>query len=113
MSANFTRPLDRATFSDANVTKQDLFGGTQLFVGLNCFERGQAEKVHAHAGADKLYFLVSGKARMAVGHETRVAAAGELIVAPAGTPHGVLEALERTVMLVAIAPSPSGGSPRA
>ncbi len=30
-----------------------------------------------------------------------------LVWAPAGVPHGVLEALERTVMLVAIAPPPA------
>jgi quercetin dioxygenase-like cupin family protein len=60
-----------------------------------------------HSGADKFYFLVSGKARMRVGDETRDATAGDLVWAPADVPHGVLEAQERTVMLVAIAPPPA------
>jgi len=35
-----------------------------------------------------------------------VAAAGDLIWAPAGVVHGVEEALERTVLLVGMAPPP-------
>lgn len=106
MSTNFIKPLDRSDFSAVKAAKQDLFGGAQLFVGLNCFERGQTQEIHAHAGADKFYFLISGKARMTVGQETQLAESGALVWAPAGVPHGVVEALERTVMLVAIAPPP-------
>jgi quercetin dioxygenase-like cupin family protein len=43
---------------------------------------------------------------MTVGNETEVAEAGTLVWAPADVPHGVDEALERTVMLVGIAPPP-------
>ena len=43
---------------------------------------------------------------MIVGEETRVAEPGDLVWAPADLPHGVVEALERTVMLVGIAPPP-------
>lgn len=93
-----------ATFAAEQGTKADLFRGAQLMVGLNCFEPGQAQAVHAHHGADKFYFLVSGKARMTVGGETRDATTGDVVWAPADIPHGVVEALERTVMLVAIAP---------
>ncbi len=95
-----------ARFGAGKATKVDLFRGTGLFVGLNCFEPGQAQPVHAHAGADKFYFLASGKARMVVGSETFEAAAGDVVWAPADVPHGVAEALERTVMLVGIAPPP-------
>ena len=87
-------------------TKADLFRGDTLFVGLNCFEPGQSQRIHAHAGADKFYLVVSGQARMTVGEETLEAEAGTLVWAPAGVPHGVAEALERTVLLVAIAPPP-------
>jgi quercetin dioxygenase-like cupin family protein len=75
-----------------------------MFVGLNCFEPGQSQKTHVHAGSDKFYLVVSGKARMVVGSDTRDVAAGTVVWAPADVPHGVLEAIERTVMLVAIAP---------
>ncbi len=108
MSANFKSVHDLVTFDHGRAAKTDLFQGRQLFVGLNCFEPGQTQPVHAHRGADKFYFLLSGKARMTVGDETRDATAGDLVCAPADVPHGVVEALERTVMLVAIAPPPAG-----
>ena len=95
-----------AAFSGDKSSKTDLFASGQIFVGLNCFEPGQSQKTHVHAGSDKFYLVVSGKARMVVGHETREVAAGTVVWAPADVPHGVLQALERTVMLVAIAPPP-------
>jgi quercetin dioxygenase-like cupin family protein len=95
-----------AAFATANAAKADLFAGRQLFVGLNCFEPGQSQKVHVHAGSDKFYLVVSGKARMIVGDETREVGPGTVVWAPADQPHGVDQALERTVMLVAIAPPP-------
>ena len=106
MSLYFSRAADAARFSPEKATKSDLRAGGRLFLGLNCFEPGQAQQVHTHGGADKFYFIVSGKARMIVGEETRVAEPGDLVWAPADLPHGVVEALERTVMLVGIAPPP-------
>jgi quercetin dioxygenase-like cupin family protein len=100
------RVAEEARFAAEKAAKVDLFRGTGLFVGLNCFEPGQQQHVHAHAGADKFYFLASGKARMVVGDATFEASAGDVVWAPADVPHGVVEALERTVMLVAIAPPP-------
>jgi quercetin dioxygenase-like cupin family protein len=102
------RPAQHATFSPEKGTKADLVRGRHLFLGLNCFEPGQRQAVHSHRGADKFYLIVSGKARMTVGDATWTAAAGELVWAPADVPHGVAEALERTVMLVGIAPGPGG-----
>ena len=95
-----------ANFRADAATKADLFRGASLFLGLNCFEAGQAQGVHTHAGADKFYLVVSGRARMTVGGETREAGPGTVVWAPAEVPHGVAEALERTVLLVGIAPPP-------
>lgn len=93
-------------FAPDRAVRADLFAGRQLFVGLNCFEPGQTQPVHVHAGADKFYLVVSGRARMTVGVETQEAGPGTVIWAPAHVPHGVAEALERTVLLVGIAPPP-------
>ncbi len=106
MSKYQVHVLGAARFDSAKATKADLFRGAQLFLGLNCFEPGQDQKVHAHGGADKFYFLVSGKARMIVGEEAFEASAGDLVWAPADIPHGVAEVSARTVMLVGIAPPP-------
>jgi quercetin dioxygenase-like cupin family protein len=106
MAEYFRRLETVARWSSVEATKADLVAGAGLFAGLNCFEPGQHQRVHVHQGADKFYFVVSGKARITVNHETREVAAGTLVWAPAGVPHGVAEALERTVLLVAIAPPP-------
>jgi quercetin dioxygenase-like cupin family protein len=106
MSEYFRSIGTAATFSPEKATKADLFLGEQLFAGLNCFEPGQSQRVHVHAGADKLYLIVTGKARMIVGNDTQEVGSGTLVWAPADVPHGVIEALERTVMLIAMAPPP-------
>src|SRR5687767_2970136 len=106
MTGNFRSIDAAAVFDPIKAGKADLYSGERLFVGLNCFEPGQGQKVHAHAGADKFYLVVSGRARFTVGGETREAGPGTVVWAPADVPHGVAEALERTVLLVAIAPPP-------
>jgi len=96
-----------ARFDDGRFAKLDLARGAQLFLGLNCFETGQSQPLHHHAGADKFYLILSGNARMIVGEETRDAGAGTLVWAPSGVPHGVERAHERTVMLVGMGPPPA------
>lgn len=90
--------------------KADLCRGDHLFVGLNRFDPGQSQRVHTHAGADKFYVVVSGKARMVVGDEVRIAEAGTVVWAPADVPHGIEAVLEPTVMLVAMAPPPGASA---
>jgi quercetin dioxygenase-like cupin family protein len=107
-NSNFQSAATRAQFSAARATKMDLFRGPSLLVGLNCFEPGQSERVHTHGSADKFYFVVSGKARITVGSETAEATEGDLVWAPAGVSHGVELALERSIILVGIAPPPGG-----
>jgi quercetin dioxygenase-like cupin family protein len=106
MSEYFREIAATAVFAGDRAAKADLFAGRHLFVGLNCFEPGQSQRVHTHAGADKFYVVVSGRARLTVGPETREAGPGTVVWAPADVPHGVVEALERTVLLVGIAPPP-------
>jgi quercetin dioxygenase-like cupin family protein len=96
----FTYVDDHTAFRADKLVKADLFRGDHLFVGLNCLEAGQSQEVHAHAGADKFYLLISGKARMRVGEEVREVGAGGVVWAPAGVLHGVESALVRTVVLV-------------
>jgi len=100
--------LDWQDFQGAQAEKffkTTLWQGTHVMVGLNCLEPGQTQGVHAHDHADKFYFVVSGSGNFDVGTETRAAAAGMLVVAPAGIPHGVRnEGSERLSLLVFIAP---------
>ena len=102
----FINAAGRAEFRKDKAAKAALFSGASLFLGLNCFEAGQTQPLHTHAGADKFYLILSGNASMTVGNHTRDAGAGTLVWAPADVPHGVALAHERTVMLVGIAPPP-------
>jgi quercetin dioxygenase-like cupin family protein len=106
MTEYFLEPGKRAVFAVQKAAKVDLARGSALFLGLNCFEAGQSQQMHAHAGADKFYLILSGNASMMVGNETRDAGPGTLIWAPADVPHGVARAHQRTVMLVGLAPPP-------
>ena len=106
MTDFFIEPGTRATFDAGKATKADLVRGGTMFLGLNCFEAGQSQKVHAHAGADKFYLILSGNASMVVGSEIRDVGPGTLVWAPADVPHGVARAYQRTVMLVGLAPPP-------
>jgi quercetin dioxygenase-like cupin family protein len=85
--------------------KATLWQGEFLTVGLNSLEPGQAQKIHAHEEADKFYFVLEGSGTFTVGDEVRSAGPGSLIIAPAGTAHGVVnETSQRLSLLVAIAP---------
>ena len=85
--------------------KTTLWQGERVMVGMNCLEPGQTQKVHAHDGADKFYFVLEGQGRFTVGDEQKDAVAGTLVMAPSGIAHGVANtASERLSLLVAIAP---------
>ncbi len=85
--------------------KATLWQGDHVMVGLNCLDPQQSQSVHAHQGADKFYFVLEGRGRFTIGDVEHEAAPGELVIAPAGVPHGVTnKGSERLSLLVAIAP---------
>lgn len=85
--------------------KTTLWQGEHVMIGLNCLEPGQTQNIHAHEGADKFYFVLEGTGRFTVADEETDAAAGSLIAAPAGIPHGVTNSGDgRLSLLVTIAP---------
>lgn len=106
MPDNFTKTDWAVRFNPGKAVKVDLFSGRHLFVGLNCFEPGQTQPSHTHPGADKFYYVVSGKATVTVGNDSQEVEAGSLVWAPADVAHAVSDVIEQTVMLVGIAPPP-------
>src|SRR5215813_1487622 len=100
--------LDWRDFEDTRAEKFfkiTLWQGQHVMVGMNCFEPGQTQSVHAHQDADKFYFVLQGAGKFTVGDETREAAEGMLVIAPAGVPHGVQNSgSEKLSVLVGIAP---------
>src|SRR5215210_7065022 len=82
--------------------KTTVWQGDHVMIGLNCLEPGQQQNVHAHAGADKFYFVLEGAGSFTIGDEQQEARAGTIVVAPAAIPHGVTNnSGERLSLLVA------------
>jgi mannose-6-phosphate isomerase-like protein (cupin superfamily) len=99
---------DAVAFSDEKMKKNALFDSPHLFYDLYCLLPGQAQKVHAHDGSDKVYYVLEGTGRFTVGGEEADLGWGNAVIARSGEPHGVRnETRENLVLLVTMAPRPS------
>jgi quercetin dioxygenase-like cupin family protein len=97
---------DKMAYQADKMAKVDLVATPRLMTGLNCFEPGQAQKVHAHAGSDKLYVVVEGSGEFSVGAEKRRLTAGDLLHVPENAEHGVVNTgSTRLAVLIVIAPN--------
>jgi mannose-6-phosphate isomerase-like protein (cupin superfamily) len=92
---------DVLAFSEEKMMKNALFDAY-------CLLPGQSQKVHAHEGSDKVYYVLRGTGRFTVAEEERDLGAGNAVIARAGDPHGVRnETQDDLVILVTMAPRPS------
>jgi quercetin dioxygenase-like cupin family protein len=97
----------RAVFSADKMGKVTLGAGERLFAGLNCFEPGQSHQAHVHPDQDKLYVILAGAGEAEVGEERSAVSVGDVILAPAGVPHGLANpGPGRLTALVVFAPPP-------
>lgn len=98
---------DKAIFNSEKMGKASLAQGEFVYAGLNAFEPGQEHAAHVHEGQDKLYYVVDGVGEVTVGDQTRSFSAGDLALAPAGTPHALRNpGPGRLVVLVVFGPPP-------
>jgi mannose-6-phosphate isomerase-like protein (cupin superfamily) len=96
------------SFSEEKMKKNSLFDSPHLFYDAYCLLPGQAQKVHAHEGSDKIYYILSGTGRFTVGDEEEDLGTGHAVIARSGVPHGVRnETGENLILLVTMAPRPS------
>ena len=104
------RPADHAQWRSDKMGKSTLFESSRLMAGLNAFEPGQSHSLHAHAGMDKLYYVVSGEGVFLLEDEELPMRAGDLLVAPEGVPHGIRNTSgARLLVMAVLAPwSPAG-----
>ena len=94
-------------FSTEKMNKVNLFETDRMFCDLYCFEPGQQQKVHAHAGSDKVYYILEGCGTFHIGGENEELRANSAVMAPAGVEHGVTNtSSDRLVLLVYMAPKP-------
>lgn len=95
-------------FSPEKMQKINLFETKNFFCDVYCLEPGQAQKIHAHADEDKLYYVLSGSGTFTVGDESQDLGEQQMVFAPAGSNHGVENtSSERLKLLVLMTPNPN------
>jgi mannose-6-phosphate isomerase-like protein (cupin superfamily) len=100
--------LTAVQFSSEKMRKINLFETPNFFCDLYCLEPGQEQKVHAHRDEDKIYLVLDGRGSFVVGEETRELAANQIVLAPAGQPHGVKNTSHANLtLLVFMTPNPN------
>jgi mannose-6-phosphate isomerase-like protein (cupin superfamily) len=99
------RPEEHAAFRSDKMGKSTLFESERMLVGLNAFEPGQEHALHAHAGMDKVYVVVSGAGEFLLEGRSIPMEAGVMLIAPEGIPHGIRNTgRERLAVLAILAP---------
>ena len=101
------RIADHQRFDDGKMVKNNLFETQRMFCDVYCLEPGQAQASHTHEGSDKVYAVLEGVGTFEVGGVSRELRPGEVLLAPAGSAHGVRNpGPERLSLLVFMAPRP-------
>jgi quercetin dioxygenase-like cupin family protein len=102
------KPADHAEWRADKMGKSTLFESPRLLVGLNAFEPGQSHALHAHAGMDKLYYVVEGEGMFLLEGTELPMRAGDALVAPDGVAHGIRNTGgARLLVMAVLAPAPS------
>ena len=95
-------------FSSDKMQKVNLFETSNLFCDVYCLRPGQEQKPHAHQGADKIYYVLQGEATVQIGSEKCRLLAGQIVLAPSHTLHGVENTSQSDLtLLVIMAPNPN------
>jgi quercetin dioxygenase-like cupin family protein len=101
------RPGDHAVYDAKKMGKVTLFQSERLLVGLNAFEPGQEHALHTHADMDKVYQVLDGEGLFLLPDRELAMKPGEMLVAPAGVPHGIRNnSAARLLVLAILAPAP-------
>ena len=94
-------------FNPEKMNKVNLFETDRMFCDLYCFEPGQQQKVHAHSGSDKIYYVLEGCGTFHIDGDSEELRANSAVIAPSGVEHGVINVGDdRLVLLVYMAPKP-------
>ncbi|MDY6765283.1 MAG: cupin domain-containing protein, partial [Halobacteria archaeon] len=95
---------DARDFSGEEYQKVNLFQTDRMFCDVYCFEPGQEQEPHTHAGSDKIYYVLEGEGTFSIGDEVKTLGEGNAVVAKPGEEHGVKnESDERLRTLVFMA----------
>ena len=105
----FIKPIEHARGRTEKPFKHTFLQTDRVLIGLNTLLKGQSQPLHDHPDQDKCYFVLSGAGLFTVGESSQSCGPNELILAPAGVDHGVInENDELLTFLTVIAPFPIG-----
>ena len=105
---NVIQPLQHAEWRADKMGKHTIYESARLLIGTNAFEPGQSHALHAHAGMDKMYYVLEGEGCFLIEGAELPMSAGDLLVAPEGVAHGISNTgTVRLLVLAVLAPSPS------
>jgi mannose-6-phosphate isomerase-like protein (cupin superfamily) len=97
-----------AAFSPDKMKKVNLFDSARMFCDVYGLQPGQEQTAHAHAGSDKVYYVLDGVGHFRVGAEERTVGDGYAVFAPAGQSHAVRNpGPGMLTVLVFMAPKPA------
>lgn len=100
--------MNAVQFSLEKMRKVNLFETGNFFCDLYGLEPGQEQKVHSHENADKVYLVLEGSGTFVIGERTLTLGPNEIVCAPAGAPHGVVNSSDRRLsVLVFMTPNPN------
>ena len=94
-------------FSNEKYQKVGVFDSGRMFCDVYCFLPGQDQSIHKHHDSDKVYYVLEGKGKFRVNETEKELKAGEAVLAPASSDHGVENNSDSNlVLLVFMAPKP-------
>ncbi len=97
-----------ARFALEKMQKINLYETPNFFCDVYCLEPGQEQKPHGHEDADKIYYVLDGRGTFLVGDEERELGTNQILLAPAGSQHGVRNtSAARLTLLVFMSPNPN------
>jgi len=96
------QPGAHAEWRADKMGKSTLFESPRVLVGLNAFEPGQSHALHAHAGMDKVYYVLEGTGVFLLDGRELPMQTGDLLVAPQDVPHGVKNTGAGRLLVMAI-----------
>lgn len=94
-------------FAADTLVKVALATTPRLQLDLYCVNPGQGQRPHTHADQDKFYLVLEGQGRVSVQGREETLAAGEVVLAPAGQEHGLVnDGPGPLLVLVIVSPPP-------
>lgn len=106
--AQLLDPRALAGWSSEKMAKTTLHRSEHCLVGLNAFEPGQEHALHTHADMEKIYVVLEGRGSFLLEDGSEAMHAGQMMIAPAGVAHGVLNDSDARLLLLALLCPPPG-----